>query len=227
MNHATLKKTYSKPNNNSKVKEKRILGKKMYSKIFDKKKGFGYFYIENNESQIWLEANLDFSDSRGMRLEGTDQKVIQKIIQPKSNWIQVFTAKKIPYSVSLQITYKAHLFPPKISKKPVKKKKKIKPKRILKFENELGPLSNESTRNIILKKENCGSESRIEFENISDLVYEIQLLFELRNVEFSEKYDPVFVLFPGQKKVMVAKCANNKKQGVLRLLHDKREILGR
>ena len=201
----------------------------MISKIYDNKKGFGYFYFQNNEKKVWLEAKLDFSASKNITIQGSQRSSLTAIVKPKSHWIRVFTATETPYSLSLRITHKAHLKQPKKQIKKTPKPKKTKtPKLVSPYVPPQTPTNQNPSQDILLKKTLSKTQSIFEFENISDLVYEINLFFELRNAELSEedKTDPSFILFPGQKRILIARCLNQKQESVVRLLRDRRVILG-
>ena len=201
----------------------------MISKIYDNKKGFGYFYFQNNEKKVWLEAKLDFSASKNIKIRDSHSSCLTALVRPKSHWIRMFTASEIPYSLSLRITHKAHLKQPKKQiKKPSKHIKTQTPKPARPYVPPQTVPSQNPSQDILLKKTLSKTQSIFEFENISDLVYEINLFFELRNAVLSEeaKTDPSFILFPGQKRILIARCLNQKQESVVRLLRDRRVILG-
>ena len=212
--------THAKSNKKINVTKKKIFKKKIQYKIYDNKKGLGYIYFLNDESSIWTNSIVELSGSKNLKFIGEDsEKKIDIQINPKEERIVLFIATNLPYASDIQLLYTITNIKPKN-----KKKNKTIPKKLKIQNNKKVP-----KLNIINIKESKNDKGTcFEFENNTELVYQLNLEFGLINcfIECSEGNDPSFILFPKTSKTICVVPLDTQFEYSVNLIKMKEIILG-
>jgi hypothetical protein len=146
---------------------RKVSSKNVQYKLFDTNGGYGYFFFTNNESAFNFDTTIELTSSRNVKIiyPGNSSKLSLKV-PPKKSKIVIYEATGFPYSTAMKISSSFS----KASNQDdmMKSTLSLGKKTIL-------------DQNIHQTINNLANGRSIVFENVSNDIYQLNVVFELNN----------------------------------------------
>lgn len=187
--------------------KKQILKKRIFYRVFNNKKGFGYISFSNQEKDHVLSVKVILSGSTNVGLLLVENpEYCEMTVAPGEVESVMFLASDIPYNLKLQLLNS--VMPRKQKSKP---KLRLRMKRVnyVDMLAKLDPKPVEdkakAEQHVVFSSEVKANQQTFHIKNLSEMVYHINLEFALKNCRFkgSSSKNQIFVLLPNEESSFI------------------------